>query len=156
MESVISSTPGSTRTRAPLTSISIIPQGFAGAALAALAAGVLLGLFMLGLPWWAGLVIGAVILLTATAGDLAESAASRESCTQPAGAPPYGSPSLALVCPAGNRTWASFRGLFGDAWLSCSLSAPATLSEADLLDRAGRWCVAVAEAAAVMPTTTGG
>ncbi len=53
-------------------------EGFAGAALAALIAGVLLALFMLGLPWWPGLVIGAVILGTATAGDLGESMIKRD------------------------------------------------------------------------------
>ncbi|WP_345802782.1 phosphatidate cytidylyltransferase [Microbacterium sp. AZCO] len=53
-------------------------EGFAGAAAAALLAGVLLGIFMLHLPWWAGLVIGVVILLTATAGDLAESMIKRD------------------------------------------------------------------------------
>lgn len=78
---------------------------------------------------------------------LVDDAAGRPSCRQPAQAPAYGAPSVALVCPAGDRRWASFRGLFGDAWLSCSLAAPATLDEDELLDRAGRWCVAVAEAA---------
>jgi len=53
-------------------------EGFAGAVVAALGAGVLLALFMLGLPWWAGLVIGAVILATATAGDLGESMLKRD------------------------------------------------------------------------------
>jgi phosphatidate cytidylyltransferase len=53
-------------------------EGFAGAALAALIAGVLLAIFMLGLPWWPGLVIGAVILGTATAGDLGESMIKRD------------------------------------------------------------------------------
>lgn len=53
-------------------------EGFAGAALAALIAGVLLALFMLGLPWWTGLIIGAVILGTATAGDLGESMIKRD------------------------------------------------------------------------------
>ncbi len=53
-------------------------EGFAGAALAALIAGVLLALFMLGLPWWPGLIIGAVILGTATAGDLGESMIKRD------------------------------------------------------------------------------
>ena len=53
-------------------------EGFAGAALAALIAGVLLSLLMLGLPWWTGLVIGAVILGTATAGDLGESMIKRD------------------------------------------------------------------------------
>lgn len=53
-------------------------EGFAGAATAALLAGVLLGLFMIGLPWWAGLIFGAVILITATVGDLAESMIKRD------------------------------------------------------------------------------
>ena len=79
--------------------------------------------------------------------DLVADAAGREGCTTAAPAPANGAPSVALVCPAGDRTWASFRGLFGDAWLSCSLAAPAQLGEKELLDRAGRWCVAVAQAA---------
>ena len=53
-------------------------EGFAGSALAALIAGVLLALFMLGLPWWCGLIIGALILGTATAGDLGESMVKRD------------------------------------------------------------------------------
>lgn len=80
--------------------------------------------------------------------DLVAEAADRPSCSRPSQAPAYGSPSVALVCPAGKVQWASFRGLFGDAWLTCSLAAPAGLSQADLLDRTGRWCVAVARAAA--------
>ena len=76
--------------------------------------------------------------------ELVEDAAGREGCTRAATAPAYGSPSVALVCPAGDRRWASFRGLYGDAWLACSLAAPASLTEQQLLDRAGRWCVAVA------------
>lgn len=53
-------------------------EGFAGAVLAAVIAGVLTGMFMLGLPWWAGVVLGIVILGTATAGDLAESMIKRD------------------------------------------------------------------------------
>ncbi|MGP3536480.1 phosphatidate cytidylyltransferase [Microbacterium sp. RD1] len=53
-------------------------EGFAGATVVALAAGVLLALYMLGLPWWAGLIFGAVILGTATAGDLGESMIKRD------------------------------------------------------------------------------
>ncbi|WP_261164136.1 phosphatidate cytidylyltransferase [Microbacterium sp. Marseille-Q6965] len=53
-------------------------EGFAGAALAALAAGALLAEFLLGLPWWSGLVFGAVILATATVGDLGESMLKRD------------------------------------------------------------------------------
>jgi phosphatidate cytidylyltransferase len=53
-------------------------EGFAGAVVAALAAGVLLALFMLGLDWWMGIVFGLVILGTATAGDLGESMIKRD------------------------------------------------------------------------------
>jgi phosphatidate cytidylyltransferase len=53
-------------------------EGFAGAALAALGAGVLVGLFMLGLDWWMGLVLGILILGTATVGDLGESMIKRD------------------------------------------------------------------------------
>jgi hypothetical protein len=85
----------------------------------------------------------------ARATELVDDASSREPCTRATPAPAYGAPTVALVCPAGDRTWASFRGLFGDAWLACSLAAPARLPEQQLLDRAGRWCVAVAQAASV-------
>ncbi|MAM54820.1 MAG: phosphatidate cytidylyltransferase [Microbacterium sp.] len=53
-------------------------EGFAGAAVAALVAGVLASMFLLGLPWWTGLVFGAAILATATAGDLGESMIKRD------------------------------------------------------------------------------
>ncbi len=53
-------------------------EGFAGAALFAVAAGILLAWLMLGLPWWAGIIFGAVILGTATAGDLGESFLKRD------------------------------------------------------------------------------
>jgi hypothetical protein len=83
--------------------------------------------------------------------DLVDEAAGRASCTRPTTAPAYGAPSVALICPAGDRRWASFRGLFGDAWLACSMSARATVGDKELLDRAGRWCVAVAQAASSDP-----
>jgi phosphatidate cytidylyltransferase len=53
-------------------------EGFAGAALATLVMGVLLSVFMLSEPWWFGLIFGAVILVTATFGDLAESLIKRD------------------------------------------------------------------------------
>ena len=53
-------------------------EGFAGAAIAVLAAGALLAQFMLGVPWWAGLIFGLVILATATIGDLGESMLKRD------------------------------------------------------------------------------
>jgi len=53
-------------------------EGFAGSAVTALVAGVLLALFMLQQPWWVGLILGATILTTATIGDLAESLIKRD------------------------------------------------------------------------------
>ncbi|MBO3664002.1 phosphatidate cytidylyltransferase [Microbacterium stercoris] len=53
-------------------------EGFAGAVLASLVAGALLAHFMLGLPWWSGLIFGAVLVGSATAGDLSESMVKRD------------------------------------------------------------------------------
>lgn len=53
-------------------------EGFAGAAVASLAAGALLAEFLLGLPWWSGFILGAVLLVTATIGDLGESMLKRD------------------------------------------------------------------------------
>jgi len=53
-------------------------EGFAGAVIGALVAGILLAQFMLQLPWATGLILGAVILLTATLGDLGESMIKRD------------------------------------------------------------------------------
>ena len=60
----------------------------------------------------------------------------------------FGRPSAAVGCRTGGTLEAAYHGLFGDAWLSCSLAVPvAGADRADLVDRAGRWCVAVATAA---------
>ncbi|MGV8857553.1 phosphatidate cytidylyltransferase [Rhodoglobus sp.] len=53
-------------------------EGFAGAALASVTAGVLLALFMIDQPVWVGIIFGLVILGTATMGDLAESLIKRD------------------------------------------------------------------------------
>jgi phosphatidate cytidylyltransferase len=63
---------------APLISPKKTWEGFAGAAVVSLAGGVVLALYMLGLPWWTGLIFGAVILGTATVGDLGESMVKRD------------------------------------------------------------------------------
>ena len=53
-------------------------EGFAGAAIASVTAGVLLALFMIDQPVWVGIIFGLVILGTATMGDLAESLIKRD------------------------------------------------------------------------------
>lgn len=59
----------------------------------------------------------------------------------------YGAPSLGLACAGKSRQQASYRGLFGDAWLTCTLSAPASMKAWKVARRADRWCAAVALAA---------
>ncbi|MBO9625625.1 MAG: phosphatidate cytidylyltransferase [Microbacterium sp.] len=53
-------------------------EGFAGAVVVSIAAGVLLAIFLLELDWWAGAIFGAAILLSATLGDLGESMLKRD------------------------------------------------------------------------------
>lgn len=53
-------------------------EGFAGAALASVLAGVLIAWLMLGIDWWVGVPFGLVILLVATGGDLVESLIKRD------------------------------------------------------------------------------
>jgi phosphatidate cytidylyltransferase len=53
-------------------------EGFAGAVLVALVAGVILAVFMLHEPWWVGIIFGATIVFTATIGDLTESLIKRD------------------------------------------------------------------------------
>lgn len=48
-------------------------EGFAGAGVFAITAGILLSIFMLGQPWWFGVIFGTILLVTATLGDLGES-----------------------------------------------------------------------------------
>lgn len=53
-------------------------EGFAGSVAASMIAGILISLFMIHQPWWLGLVLGGVLTLTATAGDLTESLIKRD------------------------------------------------------------------------------
>jgi hypothetical protein len=76
---------------------------------------------------------------------LARSAAKGPGCQAGAG-PPFGTPTLALTCTKDGVARASYRGLFGDAWLVCEVVRPAAATW-DAVDRAGRWCVGVLEAA---------
>ena len=53
-------------------------EGFGGAAVASVAAGVLLGMYMIGVDWWMGAILGVLILGSATIGDLGESMIKRD------------------------------------------------------------------------------
>ncbi len=53
-------------------------EGFAGAALLAVTAAVLYGLFVLQIPLWAGALFGLAVLASATVGDLGESMIKRD------------------------------------------------------------------------------
>jgi len=53
-------------------------EGFAGSVAASLIAAVLTSWLMLDEPWWFGFVLGGVIIVTATIGDLSESLIKRD------------------------------------------------------------------------------
>ena len=59
--------------------------------------------------------------------------------------PAFGEPSTICRTQADGVTTYTFRGLFGDAWLTCRLVVQA--GQEETLDRAGRWCAAVATGA---------
>ena len=74
-----------------------------------------------------------------------ERARRTPGCEPDEQAPAFGAPSVALTCPAGPLVTASYRGLFGDAWLVCEVTGDD--GREDVVQRAERWCVEVAEAA---------
>ncbi len=53
-------------------------EGFAGSVAGAMLIGVLASIFLLGRPWWVGVVLAVGMVAAATAGDLAESMVKRE------------------------------------------------------------------------------
>ena len=53
-------------------------EGFAGSVAASIIVGILVAVFMLGLPWWTGVVLGVLISGSATLGDLTESMIKRD------------------------------------------------------------------------------
>ncbi|WP_029149739.1 phosphatidate cytidylyltransferase [Microbacterium indicum] len=53
-------------------------EGFYGALAMGAVAGVLVAIFLLGLPWWSGIVFGVVLVGAATLGDLGESMIKRD------------------------------------------------------------------------------
>ena len=74
----------------------------------------------------------------------------RPGCTRTTAEAGFGLASVATTCGrrvSGAGTELGYHGLFGDAWLSCTLTAPRGPEPADLADRADHWCAAVAQAA---------
>lgn len=66
-----------------------------------------------------------------------------------ASTPAYGKPSVTLTCTDGkSRPTVVYRGLFGDAWLSCELTGKAGEATATVQKRASRWCLVTLTAAA--------
>lgn len=53
-------------------------EGFAGSVVAAVVAGILLAIFMIGTTWWVGLVLALALVGAATLGDLTESLIKRD------------------------------------------------------------------------------
>jgi hypothetical protein len=82
----------------------------------------------------------------AQAQRLVRSAGKAPGCVVGPG-PAFGSPTLALSCTKDGTTRASYRGLFGDAWLVCEVERRADAG-VDVVDLAGRWCVGVLQATA--------
>lgn len=85
------------------------------------------------------------------ANELLRRARKSKDCEPVTDAPAYGDPTAGLVCTSTRGREVTFRGLFGDAWLVCSLrttGVSAGESTIQAVDRAGRWCVAAARAAA--------
>ena len=62
----------------------------------------------------------------------------------------FGSPGTGSLCETRGRREAAYRGLFVDAWLTCSVTdgGRKKLSDKALLKKAGDWCVQAATAAA--------
>lgn len=88
-----------------------------------------------------------------TAESLARSARQDDGCRPVAGAPDFGSPSVALTCRTSRGLETSYRGLFGDAWLTCTLTDQRVRARSgtpvdEVVARTERWCVAVLAAVA--------
>lgn len=58
---------------------------------------------------------------------------------------PFGRPSSTVTCDGEEGSVERYAGLFGDAWLTCSVLVP--LQVEDLESRTEEWCVEVVEAA---------
>lgn len=54
-------------------------EGIAGGTIGAIIAGLALGVWLLGIPWWQGILLGALVAIAAPFGDLAESLFKRQA-----------------------------------------------------------------------------
>ena len=63
---------------APIISPGKTVEGFVGSILVAIVTGALLAWLMLGQPWWVGVVMGVLLALVGTMGDLTESLIKRD------------------------------------------------------------------------------
>lgn len=90
-----------------------------------------------------------------SAEDLTRGLRDTEGCRPLAGAPAYGDPGAAVVCRTGPVRRVERAGLFGDAWLTCSLTLPRDVRGRELEERSDRWCAAVLMAAARLEVVTG-
>jgi hypothetical protein len=81
---------------------------------------------------------------------LRRAAVEARGCEPVRDAPHFGSPGVAVRCSGGSGEATAFHGLFGDAWLSCSVETTRAGSGPpdETLDRAARWCATVLQAAA--------
>jgi len=73
--------------------------------------------------------------------------AADDAC-KPAGELSFGDPGLVQLCHDPSQLRVTAVGLFGDGYLTCKLTAPRHGDEADLLERAQRWCADVAQTTA--------
>jgi hypothetical protein len=91
------------------------------------------------------------------ADELAAAATSGDrGCREVPDAAAYGDPSVARTCRAGPLRETRYAGLVGDAWLTCSLSAPRSVERNELEARADTWCAAVLLGAAPDRTSADG
>lgn len=80
------------------------------------------------------------------AAALVAQAAKQQGCTAEA-AKVFGSPALLQTCPQpGGLERLRRAGLFGDSWLTCELTAPASGPQASRRARLDAWCAAVVAA----------
>ncbi|RNM13647.1 hypothetical protein [Nocardioides pocheonensis] len=80
------------------------------------------------------------------AGTLVAQAGKQQGCTAEA-AKVFGSPALLQTCPQpGGLERLRRAGLFGDSWLTCELTAPASGPQASRRARLDDWCGAVVAA----------